>query len=275
MQPRWVQMPTTTSHWSCPGLMRSLSACGSGRLASGTLWASSISFLVRWLTKIGLPRQNTLMTWPSAMGVRSTSMGTPAAIVEASGFIWAISGTSVAPAPIAPTAAVATKRKSRRVGSAADMVVTVSVLSVLHTVHPLSGAISGPPGATRRRRMGPIRGEYAALHHRAGLLAPLPAECKPANAAIAGDLPGKRRALTRPGVLRPWHGGTPDLNHANRLVRARDPSEHRHHATPGRLAGAGGPPHRAGRLSGQRQRFPARRDGLPQPGRGDPPRVMA
>src|SRR5215471_20110340 len=65
------------------------------------------------------------MIWPSAIGVRSTSMGTPAAIVEASGFICAISGTSVAAAPMAPTAPVATKRKSRRVGSAADMVVTV------------------------------------------------------------------------------------------------------------------------------------------------------
>ena len=51
----------------------------------------------------------------------------PAATVEASGFIWAISGTSVAAAPTAPTPPVATKRKSRRVGSAADMVVTVSI----------------------------------------------------------------------------------------------------------------------------------------------------
>jgi hypothetical protein len=31
-------------------------------------------------------------------------------------------------------------------------------------------------------------GEYAALHHHAGLLAPLPAERKPANAALVGDL---------------------------------------------------------------------------------------
>src|SRR5260221_92437 len=52
-------------------------------------------------------------------------MGAPAATVEASGFICAISGTSVAAAPSTPAAPVATKRKSRRVGSAADMVVTV------------------------------------------------------------------------------------------------------------------------------------------------------
>ena len=43
--------------------------------------------------KIGLPRQNTLIIWPSAMGPRSTSIGAPAAMVEASGFIWAMSGT--------------------------------------------------------------------------------------------------------------------------------------------------------------------------------------
>ena len=32
MQPRWVQMPITTSHWSLPGLTRASSVCGSGRL---------------------------------------------------------------------------------------------------------------------------------------------------------------------------------------------------------------------------------------------------
>jgi hypothetical protein len=41
------------------------------------------------------------------MGERSTSIGAPAAIVEASGFICAISGTSAAAAPTAPTEAVA------------------------------------------------------------------------------------------------------------------------------------------------------------------------
>ena len=33
MQPRWVQMPMTTSHCSWPGLVRSASVAGSGRLA--------------------------------------------------------------------------------------------------------------------------------------------------------------------------------------------------------------------------------------------------
>src|SRR5829696_1008976 len=75
--------------------------------------------------KIGLPRQNTLITWPSVMGARSTSIGAPAAMVDASGFICATSGTSTAAAPIAPTAPVPMKRKSRRVGSAEDVIVTV------------------------------------------------------------------------------------------------------------------------------------------------------
>src|SRR4249919_2705702 len=47
-------------------------------------------------------------------------------MVEASGFIWETSGQTVATAPTAATAPVATKRKSRRVGwSAEDAVVTI------------------------------------------------------------------------------------------------------------------------------------------------------
>src|ERR1700677_960297 len=65
------------------------------------------------------------MSCPVAIGVRSTSIGAPAEIVEASGFIWEMSGQSVATPPTAATAPVATKRKSRRVGSAEDAVVTI------------------------------------------------------------------------------------------------------------------------------------------------------
>ena len=57
--------------------------------------------------KIGLARQNTLITWPTAIGARSTSIGAPAAMVEASGFIWEMSGQATAAAPTAPTAPVA------------------------------------------------------------------------------------------------------------------------------------------------------------------------
>src|SRR3954467_8023195 len=142
MQPRWVQMPIRTSHSSLPGLTRLSSACGSGRLETLTLRASSISFLVRWLMKIGAPRQNTLMSCPSAIGVRSTSIGAPAAIVEASGFIWAMNGQSVAAPPTAAAHPVATKRKSRRVGcSAEDAVVTIA--------NPFQAAAGGTaPGNT-------------------------------------------------------------------------------------------------------------------------------
>src|SRR3954447_24729532 len=87
--------------------------------------------------KIGLPRQNTLITWPSAIGARSTSIGAPAAMVDASGFICEIKGASAAAAPIAPTAPVAMKRKSRRVGSAEDVIVTVRLLLVL-AMRPLA-----------------------------------------------------------------------------------------------------------------------------------------
>jgi hypothetical protein len=57
---------------------------------------------------------------PSAIGVRSTSTGAPAAIVDASGFICAINGTNVAAKPMVTAAPVATKRKSRRVDSVTD-----------------------------------------------------------------------------------------------------------------------------------------------------------
>src|ERR1700689_734312 len=88
------------------------------------------------------------MSWPSAIGVRSTSIGAPAAIVEASGFIWETSGQSVATPPTAATAPVATKRKSRRVESAQDAVGTIP--------SPFSSAAGGTaPGnaQTNRRRL--------------------------------------------------------------------------------------------------------------------------
>ena len=57
-----------TSHWSWPALTRASSVCGSGRLLVSTARASSISFWVRWLMKIGLLRQNTLTICPAAIG---------------------------------------------------------------------------------------------------------------------------------------------------------------------------------------------------------------
>src|SRR5437588_115876 len=138
--------------------------------------------------KIGLPRQNTLMSCPSAIGARSTSIGAPAAMVEASGFIWETSGHTVAAAPTAATAPVATKRKSRRVGwSAEDAVVTIP--------SPFSSAASGTAPETQKASpeeaagaRGPRGGRTTALslperrnrQSRIVLLAPLPDERKPA-----------------------------------------------------------------------------------------------
>src|ERR1700692_3912116 len=88
------------------------------------------------------------MSCPSAIGPRSTSIRAPPAMVDASGFIWDTSGQSVATPPTAAAAPVATKRKSRRVGSAEDAVVTIP--------NPFSGAAGGTaPGnaQTNRRRL--------------------------------------------------------------------------------------------------------------------------
>src|SRR3569833_2666784 len=60
------------------------------------------------------------MSCPSAIGDRSTSIGAPAAMVEASGFIWETSGQTTTAPPTAATAPVATKRKSRRVAGCAE-----------------------------------------------------------------------------------------------------------------------------------------------------------
>src|SRR5258707_4388768 len=99
------------------------------------------------MMKLGLPRQNTLMSCPEAIGVRSTSIGAPAAIVDASGFIWETNGQSVATPPTAAAHPVATKRKSRRVRcSAPDAVVTITTLSQLQPVEA--------PQATHQRNQG-------------------------------------------------------------------------------------------------------------------------
>src|ERR1700684_4104339 len=102
------------------------------------------------------------MSCPEAIGPRSTSIGAPAAIVEASGFIWETNGQSVATPPTAAAAPVATKRKSRRVDPAEDAVVTIP--------SPFSAAAGGTaPGnahTTRRRPAG-------ARDPRGGTLEPL------------------------------------------------------------------------------------------------------
>src|SRR6516225_7897590 len=86
------------------------------------------------------------MSWPSATGVRSTSIGAPAAMVEASGFIWEIKGQSAAAPPTAAAAPVATNKKSRRVGwSAEDAVVTIPTLSSCATGGTAPGGAQTSP----------------------------------------------------------------------------------------------------------------------------------
>src|SRR5882757_696075 len=85
------------------------------------------------------------MSCPSAIGARSTSIGAPAAMVEASGFIWETNGQSAATPPTAAAAPVATKRKSRRVESTEDAVVTIP--------NPFLAAAGGTaPGNIQRNR---------------------------------------------------------------------------------------------------------------------------
>src|ERR1035441_6125947 len=120
------------------------------------------------------------MSCPEAIGVRSTSIGAPAAIVEASGFIWEMRGQSVATPPTAAAAPVATKRKSRRVGSAEDAVVTIP--------NPFSAAAGGtapgnvdtnrggcrrprPPAAAERPLFPANRAEQAVQNRSIGTLA--------------------------------------------------------------------------------------------------------
>ena len=150
------------------------------------LRASSISFLVRWLMKIGLPRQNTLMTWPSAIGPRSTSIGAPAAIVEASGFICAISGTSDGGGADGSYGAgcdvkeIASCRLGRKLLSQSKSLFGRSAHPrgepQTHCERPVAvgGGRAGRPPS-------PGEGRKAAI--RRGLLAPLQSERKPARAA--------------------------------------------------------------------------------------------
>src|SRR6476659_7458365 len=122
------------------------------------------------------------MSCPSAIGFKSTSIGAPAAIVAASGFIWATNGQMVAAVPTAATAPVATKRKSRRVGwSAEDAVVTIpnpflSAASVTAPETPearpkeAAGA-RGPRGGRKTAFPPPIPAEQAVQNRSIGTLA--------------------------------------------------------------------------------------------------------
>src|SRR3954463_7298536 len=91
------------------------------------------------------------MSCPSATGLRSTSIGAPAAMVDASGFIWEMKGQSAAAPPTAAAAPVATNKKSRRVGwSAEDAVVTIPTLSSYEPAEPLQEPPRSPDRKSTR-----------------------------------------------------------------------------------------------------------------------------
>src|ERR1700716_3564845 len=132
------------------------------------------------------------MSCPSAIGARSTSIGAPAAMVEASGFIWETNGQSVAAPPTAAAAPVATKRKSRRVGwSAEDAVVTIpNPFSAAAGGTAPGNAYYGPgrlpaPAAPRWQKDRFSRPIRRNKQSRIVLLAPLPEERKPAIGSSA------------------------------------------------------------------------------------------
>src|SRR5215218_6086602 len=129
------------------------------------------------------------MSCPSAIGVRSTSIGAPAAIVAASGFIWETSGHTVAAAPTAATAPVATKRKSRRVGwSAEDAVVTIP--------SPFSSAASGTAPETLKSARKRLPAPAAPAAAERPLLPAKPAEQAVQNRSI-GTLAVRAQARYR------------------------------------------------------------------------------
>src|SRR5258705_4341538 len=128
------------------------------------------------------------MSCPSAIGARSTSIGAPAAMVEASGFIWETNGQSAATPPTAAAAPVATKRKSRRVESTEDAVVTIP--------NPFLAAAGGtaPGNIKRNRRRLPAPARPAAAER--PLLPANVAEQAVQNRSI-GTLAGRAQARYR------------------------------------------------------------------------------
>src|SRR3954463_12369446 len=90
---------------------------------------------------MGLPRQVTVMRWPSWMGERSTSV-VACASVSCAGFMLPIKGQIAEAAPTIPTAVAVSVRKSRRV--------VASPTSWGLAVSAIDGPLLAP--ADRRRR---------------------------------------------------------------------------------------------------------------------------
>ena len=78
---------------------------------------------------IGLPRQDTVMAWPSLIAAMSTSIGTPAATVLASGANCDSIGHKATPPPTSAQPDAMMVRKSRRDGSCASPVAVPAVVA--------------------------------------------------------------------------------------------------------------------------------------------------
>src|SRR3954469_9338717 len=143
------------------------------------------------------------MSWPSATGLRSTSIGAPAAMVDASGFIWEIKGQSAAAPPTAAAAPVATNKKSRRVGwSAEDAVVTIPTLSSYAAGGPLREPPRSPEQPAGAR--GPPRRQNFACPHQNK------AKTAVQNRSI-GTLAGRAQARYRRGSVQCTNSAASDV----------------------------------------------------------------
>ena len=108
MQPKCVHIPTITNHSGFIAL--AASSWGSGKSSRDTALASEISSGVLLLIKTGLPLHKTVMLWPGAMGLKSTSVEARA-FTDASGFIWSTKGHTNEAAPAAVNVPVVMYKK--------------------------------------------------------------------------------------------------------------------------------------------------------------------
>jgi hypothetical protein len=82
MQPRWVQIPIRTCHWLVAGLDARESGCGSGSFATSTFSALLDLLLGAMIDVDRLAAPEHLDDLTVGDGVRSTSIGAPAAMVR-------------------------------------------------------------------------------------------------------------------------------------------------------------------------------------------------
>jgi hypothetical protein len=101
----------------------------------------------------GLPRQTTVMRWPTSTGARSTPVEASAS-VSAAGFMLSMNGHAASAAPTTPTALVAINRKSRLVSPSS------SCGGEVETISAMEGPRWSSFGAeTDRRSFGPLQGK--------------------------------------------------------------------------------------------------------------------